>query len=163
MPSSTIDQNKALVQQIIDRAWNHGDLTLLEPPFGPDDRTLDPSRHRQSGEQMRQAVALWRALAPDLHVTIEQVLAEGDAVMARWTAHGTHTGTVAGEATADLLRRPDDRFHLRLLTTIHPTGRRLSFDGVTVLRIVNGTVLSVWLLFDEIKVLRQLGAMPTAP
>ena len=66
---------------------------------------------------MKLAVSLYRAVAPDLHISIDQVLADGDAVMIRWTARGTHSGAAHGVTSADVLEHSRGGFHLRLLTT----------------------------------------------
>jgi len=80
--------------------------------------------------------------------------------MVRWTSRGTHSGTAKGIATADVVREAGPGFHRQLLSTIRPTGHRLSFDGVAVFRITSGKVASLWLLLDQVDVLRQLGASP---
>jgi predicted ester cyclase len=160
--SSAREDNSAIVRTIIEEAWNQGELRSLDALFEPDAQAAERGPHRQSVEQMRRAVRLYRSLAPELHVIIDQLLADRNAVMVRWTAHGTHTGEVEGIATADILQRPDSSFHLRILSTIYPNGQRLSFEGVAVFQISNGKIVSAWLLLDEIEVLRQLGALPVA-
>jgi SnoaL-like polyketide cyclase len=80
----------------------------------------------------------------------------------RWTARGTHTGTVHGLAAADVLGHEQGRVGARWLGTILPDGHRLSFQGVAVFRITNGAVAAVWLLLDEMQVLGQLRALPAA-
>jgi len=77
LPASALDQNKALVHRLIDAVWNQGDFTALDTLFEPESRYVDPNHHRQSAAQMRQAAQLYRSLAPNLHVTIDQSLAEG--------------------------------------------------------------------------------------
>lgn len=159
---SSNEANKSLVQKIVDEAWNHGNFTALDALFEPAVRSVDMDRHRQGVEQMKRAVQLYRTLAPDLLVTIHHMLADGETVVVRWTARGTHTGETQGTTTADILRRADPGFHIRMLTTIRATGHQMSFDGVGIFETDRGKVVSVWLLLDEVEVLRQLGALPTA-
>jgi predicted ester cyclase len=157
----SVERDRALVRRVVEEVWNHGNVEMLDQLFASSPgRSAETSRHQQGAEQMKQSVGLYRALAPDLHVTVDQLIAEGDAVMVRWTARGTHTGTVQGLAPADVLGQEHDGFHLRLLSTIRPDGRQLSFDGVAVFQLTNGQVAAVWLLLDEVGVLRQLGALP---
>ena len=156
------ERNKALVRRLVQEVWNERNFAMLDQLFAPGTEAPTPDRHQVSIERMKHWLRLYGALAPDLSVTIDQLLAEGDAVMVRWTAHGTHTGTVQGLAPADVLERGEGGFHLRLLSTIHPDGHRLSFDGVAVFEISSsGQVASFWGLLDEVEVLAQLGALPT--
>ena len=76
---------------------------------------------------------------PDLQHTVEEIIAEGNAVAARWTTHGTHTGTFQG---------------------IAPTGRRVTTSGVTVHHLREGRIAETWLAFDNLSFLQQLGAVP---
>ena len=155
------ERNKALVRRVIEEVWNGRNVEVLDQLFAPGGESAVPDRHRAGTERMKHWLRLYGALAPDLHVTIDQLLAEGDAVMVRWTARGTHTGSVPGLSPADVLGQVDGGFHLRLLSTIHPDGRRLSFDGVSVFEITSGgQVASFWALLDEVEVLSQLGALP---
>lgn len=161
---SSVEQNKVLALRVVEEVWNHGNLTILDELFQGPSRSTGADHHSQSVEQIKQTARLYRALAPDLHTTIDQVIAEKDSVMVRWTARGTHTGAVQGITSIDALSsgQDDGRFHLRLLRTLHPDGRQVSFDGVTVLEFTDNKLTSVWLLFDAVAVLRKLGALPAA-
>ena len=77
---------------------------------------------------------------PDSRISIESCIAEGDIVVTRWTLAGTHKGTFQG---------------------IPPTGQPVGFAGIEFNRVVNGRVVEHWSMFDNLALLRQIGAMPT--
>jgi steroid delta-isomerase-like uncharacterized protein len=94
---------------------------------------LDAAGHRQYSEIMIAAF-------PDLERTIEDLVAEGDKVVARWTAKGTHTGDFQG---------------------IPPTGRVATSSGITIFRIVDGRIVEEWSESDMLGLLQQVGAIPS--
>lgn len=159
--STALERNKALARRVVEEVWNQGNLAALDDLFEPGARSTDSDRHGRDTQRMKLAVRLYRAVAPDLHISVDQVLADGDAVMIRWTARGTHSGAAAhGVATADVLGHSSGGFHLQLLTTIRPDGHQLIFDGAALFQIANARIASVWMLIDEVEVLRQLNALP---
>jgi steroid delta-isomerase-like uncharacterized protein len=122
---------KALVNRWI-QVWNDGNVDALEELFastykhadGTDKATL-----KQSIEAMRQAF-------PDLHVTIDDQIVEGDKVVTRWTAHGTHQGSHYG---------------------VNATGKKMKNTGIGIDRIVDGKIVESWGSSDELGMFRQLG------
>jgi predicted ester cyclase len=84
-------------------------------------------------------VGAFRAAFPDLHVKNEDVIVEGDKVVARWTARGTHNG---------------------MLMNILPTGRQATLKGIDILRIEGGKIVERWGEFDALGMLHQLGVIP---
>ncbi len=84
--------------------------------------------------------AMFITAMPDLHVPIEDMVAEGDKVVVRWTAEGTHQGKLLG---------------------IPPTGKRLRFSGISIYRLAGGKVAEVWEQFDRLGLMQQLGVVPT--
>jgi steroid delta-isomerase-like uncharacterized protein len=85
-------------------------------------------------------VAALRDAFPDVHITIEDQVAEGDRVVTRWTARGTHTGAFQG---------------------IPPTGKRGSMTGIDINRFADGKVVECWTNADDLGLLQQLGVIPT--
>ena len=79
---------------------------------------------------------------PDLHVTIEDLIAEGEKVVARNTVTGTHTGEYLGLA---------------------PTGKFISYNEIFICRFANGKIAETWGSVDVLSQLRQLGALPAGP
>ena len=92
-----------------------------------------------SREQHKQEVLVFYAAFPDLHHLFEDMIAEGDRVAVRMTYEGTHKGSFQG---------------------IPPTGKRVSFPGILILRIAGGKVAEMWRCIDLLELLRQLGAPP---
>ena len=76
---------------------------------------------------------------PDLQLTVEDLLAEGDRVAARVRGRGTHQGELLG---------------------IAPTGRRFEASGITIIRLKDGTIAEEWEQIDMLGILQQLGAVP---
>ena len=84
---------------------------------------------------------MMQAAFPDLQATIEDMIAEGDTVAARITVRGTHGGEYRG---------------------IAPTGRPMVRPGIYIVRIENGRIVETWNNGDELGLMQQLGAIPTA-
>lgn len=80
------------------------------------------------------------AAFPDIQTTIEDIIVEDDKVVTRWTNRGTHTATYMG---------------------IAPTGRQVSYTGISIDRFENGKIVESWRNSDILGVLRQIGGIPT--
>jgi steroid delta-isomerase-like uncharacterized protein len=89
-------------------------------------------------EATKGFIAAYRAAFPDAVSTVEDQVAEGDKVVTRWRARGTHEGAL-GE--------------------LRPTGRAFDMGGITIERIAGGRIAEVWVARDELGMLRQLGAI----
>ncbi len=144
----SIEENKAIVLDEIE-VWNTGDLDLLEEIIASDyiGHFHSSTEQPESGtEWYKQYVATYRAVYPDLRVTIEDLLVDRDKLVARWTLRGTHrgeTGTSLGFA-------------------IPPTGKAIAITGITVFRVINGKIAEEWWVWDRLGLLQQLGAIPGA-
>jgi steroid delta-isomerase-like uncharacterized protein len=91
-------------------------------------------------EGYKQLVAMYRGAFPDLNITMVEMIAEGDKVVARWTAQGTNTGEMMG---------------------MPPTGKTFNATGMNMFRISGGKVAEVWTNFDDLGMMQQLGIIPT--
>ncbi len=98
---------------------------------------VPPSMDREAYEQF---IADFRAAMPDIHNGIEDVIADGDSVVVRWTGNGTHTG--AG------------------LMGIPAQGHAVHANGVYIFRIRDGRIQETWDLWDTVNVLQQLRSLP---
>ena len=92
-------------------------------------------------DALKGFVAGYRRAFPDAHSTVEDQVAEGDKVVTRWRARGTHRGELGPIAATD---------------------RPFEMDGVTIERIEDGRIAEVWAARDELGLLRQLGVLPEA-
>ena len=92
-------------------------------------------------DALKGFVAGYGRAFPDAHSTVEDQVAEGDKVVTRWRARGTHRGELGPIAATD---------------------RPFEMDGVTIERIEDGRIAEVWAARDELGLLRQLGVLPEA-
>jgi steroid delta-isomerase-like uncharacterized protein len=134
------ESNKQLSRRVNDEVWNEGKINLIDelvsadfvnhsaPPGLPADR-----------EGFKQFVGMYRAAFPDVQITIEDILAEGDRVMTRWSATGTHKGKLLG---------------------IPPTNKKVTVTGMSENRISGGKIVEQWNEFDDLGMLQQIGAIP---
>lgn len=92
-------------------------------------------------EGVKEAARGYREAFPDLRMTAEEVVAQGDKVAIRWTARGTHKGELFG---------------------IAPTGKEATVTGITIDRWAGGKIAESWTNWDTLGLLQQLGAVPAA-
>ena len=137
------EENKALAR----RSWEvvtGGSLDTLEDAFA-EFYTQDFILH-EAGEEvvgiegLAQFVSMMRSALPDLRVTIEDDMAEGEKVVTRWIAQGTHQGELMGVA---------------------PTGNRVTVTGITIHRIAEAKIVEEWSNWDALGLMQQLGAVPS--
>src|ERR687894_2557249 len=133
-------ENKTVAVRFNEDVWGRGDEAALEELLAPDFVEHDPlSGQSPDREGHRQILAAFRSAFPDLHVTTEDVVAEGDKVVSRWTARGTHQGDLMGVA---------------------PTGNRVEVMGVTISRIEGGKIVEEWDIYDALGMMEAIGAFP---
>jgi steroid delta-isomerase-like uncharacterized protein len=89
--------------------------------------------------RIRDAARGWKQAFPDLVITPEKVIAEGDLVTVYWVARGTNTGAGNG---------------------LPATGKPMEGSGITIWRIVDGRITDEWSAFDQLSILQQLGLTP---
>jgi len=111
----SVEENKAIVQRYVEEPWNKGNVAILDELCGP-----NFSLRGRGVEPFKAVITEFRTSFPDLHFTVEEMIAEGDKVAYRWTARGTHQGEYAG---------------------IAPTGKTITATGITIIRIVDGKVV----------------------
>jgi steroid delta-isomerase-like uncharacterized protein len=96
---------KDIVLQAIEVVWNGGDLDAVERFFSPDYVSHDPVAEafgrRSDRDELKDDMRRIRGAVPDIQYTIEDVVAEGNKVVTRWSARGTHTGNVEGVAATN--------------------------------------------------------------
>lgn len=133
-------ENEALAREAVE-AFNRGDLDAAGRLFTADYVDHDPSRAGlpTGPEGVKQAWSMMRAAFPDLHFTIEDMIAEGDKVVARFTMSGTHQGEFMGIAA---------------------TGNRITITGIDIARFENGKGVEHWANQDDLGMMQQLGVIP---
>jgi steroid delta-isomerase-like uncharacterized protein len=138
-----IEANKALARRFIEEIANRDNLAIADELFAPDFETRDAVVPTAPGpEGVKQVFRAVRAAFPDFHETVEDVLADEDRVMVRWSTRGTHLGPFAG---------------------IAPTGKTVGWRGVFILRVKDGRFVEMWQVHDTLGLLRQLGATVVPP
>ena len=137
-----IEANKALIRRLHEEAEGRGELEIVDAIYAP---TFIDARHPERGsgpESVKQHIRQLRGRFPDLDVTVEDLIAEGDRVVARVTSRGTHRGSFAGVAA---------------------TGRQITWRGIVIRRLQDGQVVEQWSKFDLFGLLRQLDPLPATP
>lgn len=122
---------------------NQGDLSAVDDLIASEfvNHEAPPGMDR-GPDSMRGLVAMLRTAFPDLHFTIEAVVAEGDTVAGRLTMRGTHQGPLMG---------------------MPPTGRAVEQEHMHFVRFRDGKAVEHWGLRDELGMMQQLGVMPGPP
>ncbi len=135
----TIDENKKIVRRYIEEVVNTGDMTKLDEFISPDYiETLDPSKRILGVEGARQHIMGVRQTFPDLHLTVEKQISEGDWVATCITARATHQGEWLG---------------------IKPTWKKVEITGVNVDKIVNGRIVEHGGAANMFEALLSIGAI----
>jgi predicted ester cyclase len=138
------ESSKAVCRRLIDEVVNQGNLTAVDELVSPSYVYHGPGGLELRGiDGFKQLVTLYRTAYPDLRITIDDIVAEGETVAMRWTGRGTHLGDLSG---------------------IAPTARPATVTGIVFSRVVGGKIVEDFESFDELGMLRQLGVttIPTA-
>ena len=123
------EENKAVVRREQEELWNHtGDLDAAEELYAAG-----------QAEAAKQEAANFRQGFPDVISTIEDLIAEGDMVVARWRSRATHQGKYMG---------------------IAPTGKEVKFTGISFYRVEGGKIAQSWNIEDQLGLMRQIGVVP---
>jgi steroid delta-isomerase-like uncharacterized protein len=136
------EQNKAFTKRAVEEGWNQGKLEVFDElmaascvfnePSLPGGKITGPDAYKQRAQ-------MYRAAFPDLHLTVTDQFEEGDRLVSRWTATGTHKGELMG---------------------IAPTGKHVTVTGITINHIQSGKLVESWENGDTLGLLQQLGVVP---
>jgi predicted ester cyclase len=133
--------NKDLVQGFIQDLFTTGDPgaveRYLDPAFINHDLPFPGASHGRDGMQL--AADMFRQACPDWHSDVDQLVAEDDVVVERFTASGTHHGELMG---------------------VPPTGARIALTGIQIFRIDGDKIVERWGQLDQMGLARQLGLVP---
>ena len=140
----TVEENKALVRKAYEEAWNGRNLNALDELLPTDYDMHRDTAGRSGRDAIKETIATYQSAFPDLRVTIEHLIAEGDWVVMRGTWWGTHLDTM------------QTRYGLIL-----PTGREVSWTGTHLFRIAEGRIAEAFYQTDWLALYQQLGAIPT--
>ncbi len=134
---TTVAANKALVVRFVEEFWSRGNLAAADELLAPDVIIHSP----QVGDitEFKAFCTMMRTAFPDWYSTPEELVAEEDRVVERWTGRGTQRGEFQG---------------------IPPTGRPVAVPGVVFYRIRDGKIVEFRGSFDMLSLLQQLGVSP---
>lgn len=134
-PHDVPASNTATARRVFEEGLSQG---RFEVPYTDDFVGHGGSRTFTHAEGLAEAKG-WRKAFPDLNVTVDMTVAQGDLVCVRWTARGTNTGTGNG---------------------IPATGKRVETSGTAIFRFVDGKIAEEWTAGNTVGLLQQLGLLP---
>jgi steroid delta-isomerase-like uncharacterized protein len=136
------EQNKALLSRLMKEVFSRGNISLVDELLAPDfvEHEELPPGIPPGREAVKQFSTLFRSAFPDLKITIDDIIAEGDKVVVRGIWSGTHKGEFMG---------------------IPPTDKSVSFGVIDIVRIVGGKVVEHWGQMDTLRMMQQLGVIAT--
>ena len=136
------ETNKTVSRRFFEEVFGKGNLAVADEIIAKDHINSGPNTLPGLPlglEGSKQLVTIYRSAFPDLRLTVDDQIAEGDKVVTLWTAHGTHQGELVG---------------------IPATGKSTTVTGISVDRLVNGKIVESWPLFDQFGMMQQLGVIP---
>jgi steroid delta-isomerase-like uncharacterized protein len=135
----TTEENKAVLRRH-GEAFNTGDLAVADETMAPNYVYHGSGGMEFKGpEGFKQIITMMRTAFPDLQVTVDDMVAEGDKVAHRLILRGTHKGELMG---------------------IAPTGKQVTISAVTISRFVGGKEVEAWSNLDQLGMMQQMGVAP---
>jgi len=144
MQETNQEDNKALVRRWFREVWNEGREATIDELFAKDGVAYglgEGEAEVRGPAEFKPFARNLRGSFPDIEISIQDILAEGDRVMVRVLLEGTHSGPELG---------------------VPPTGRRIRVRGIVIVRISRGQLVEGWNSWDQLGLLRQIGALPAA-
>jgi steroid delta-isomerase-like uncharacterized protein len=140
--AASTEANKAVVRRFVDEIWNRANLAAAEELMAEDALAGGQAHGPQA---MREAVTRNAVTLPDAHFTIDDIVAEGDRVVIRWTRRGTHLGV----------------WDHAIFGRVPPTGNVITTTGINLFRLADGKIAERWQFRDDLGTVQQLGVLPT--
>jgi len=138
------DANRKLFQRYFDEVTNKGNLDLVDEMFAPNYAHHDPANpdpgHVGGVEDVKFHLSALRRAFPDITFRVDDMIAQGDDIVVRWTADCTHTGDYFG---------------------IPPTNKSATITGMNTWHMADGKAAEGWVNRDDIGLLQQLGVIPS--
>jgi steroid delta-isomerase-like uncharacterized protein len=134
------EENIAVVRRLIDEVRNQGRLEVIDELANEDFVGHDPAVGGEfDRESVKPQIQMYRSAFPDLHLEIEEIFACGDKVVMRWRSEGTFENELMGA---------------------QPTHQKVTITGITIDRFEDGKVVEEWDQWDNLKLMRDIGAIP---
>jgi steroid delta-isomerase-like uncharacterized protein len=135
---SAAEEHKRALESYYSEVVNKGDFDVIYESAHPDHISHGTAENgKQGAEHLREWIRLQRASFPDLNVTVEDWIIEGDKVVSRFTARGTHTG--------------------ESYVGIPASGRSVEVTGIVIDEFAGDKIVESWLLMEDMKMAQQLG------
>ena len=131
-------ENKALVRRWFEEVWNKGRVAAIDEMLAADAPIHGLGVDFYGPAGFKPFHAAYRNAFPDVTIQVDDIVAEGSIVAARWSGTGTHHGEGLGFAA---------------------TGRQVQFSGMSFIRVENGTLVEAWNNFDQLGMRQQLGVV----
>jgi steroid delta-isomerase-like uncharacterized protein len=136
-----LEENKALIRKAWNEIFNNGNLEAVDEYFAEDAVIgFAPPEVPAGREGFKQIMRPYQTAFPDLHVVLEEQIAEDGTVASRFSVTGTHRGELAGIAAS---------------------GNEVDYTGVNYIKVRDGKIVEVWGASDQLRVMRQIGAIPS--
>ena len=136
------EQDKSIVRRWIEEGWNKGDLTVIDQVYAPDYVQHEPAPETvNSSAALKQYVGAFLTAFPDLNLSIEDLLADGDKVVWRFKSSGHQNGPFMG---------------------MPATGKTGNVTGIVIFRLENSRIVEGWVNIDVLGLLQQVGIIPMA-
>jgi steroid delta-isomerase-like uncharacterized protein len=134
------EDNKALMRRFLEEVFNKQNQAAIDEFIAPNhvDHTLPPFLPT-TPEGTKRAIGIFLRAFPDVHLVVEDMIAEGDKVVTRYTSRGTQKGAFMG---------------------IPPTGKQMMVSSIIIARFADGKIVEEWGLDDQVGMLQQLGIIP---
>lgn len=136
------DEIRDVARQYMDEVYNKGHVDFIDEVVASNYVVHDPnSPEGMSGgvEGAKRFIEIYRSAFPDIQITVEDLITEGNKVVTRWTARGTHQGELMG---------------------IPPSGNFMEVTGISIDRTEGGKFVESWSNYDALGMMRQLGTVP---
>src|SRR5579859_275636 len=136
--TQTVEQrNIGVAQRVWDEVWHQGNFRVMDELFDPQfvRHDLNPNEG-QGRERHEQLIRQLRSAFPDLHYSVDDVIASGDKVVTRYHFEGTHLGDSLG---------------------FPPTGKQVGYTGMLIQRFANGKIIEQWTEWNQLSLYQQLG------
>ena len=133
------EDNKALMRKSFEEVWNRRNLAFADESMGPNYVMHYPTGPVYGIEGAKHWASTWLTAYPDIRFAIEDLVAEGDKVVVRWSGRGTHQGPLEG---------------------IPVTGKQVTFTGIFITRFEGGKGVETWAEFNGLESMQQAGCHP---
>jgi predicted ester cyclase len=135
-------ENKTTIRRLFEEFWDAGNLSVADELLHPEYVFEGKTAGRQSAEAVKEAYAFWLRVVPDMHFTLDEITAEGDTVVARWTGRGTQQGE-----------------WLTPIGTVPATGKPMMASGTNSYHFKDGKIIRDVAHVDFLSTLQQLGVV----